>query len=203
MNSGRKTHCFFSIASSVSAFWTSTQSNLWHSLPAKMKIIPALVHVPGDRFSVKSMFACYELNLAQRKLHAIASKGWLRENTRKKYSVNLHTVVMRRTFIPLLQRKASAFPCQVLLEDFGSSVKRYIPYYSADTLIAASLSHDVIISSARCCMSLPTSQCGGQFHYTSGLWQETGNRNSQILCCGCLFFWGAGMLFYFLNLSFG
>lgn len=29
MNSCRKPHCFFSIASSVSAFWTSIQSNLW------------------------------------------------------------------------------------------------------------------------------------------------------------------------------
>lgn len=32
-------------------------------------------------------------------------------------------MVMRRTFIPLLQRKASAFSCQVLLEDFWSFCK--------------------------------------------------------------------------------
>lgn len=95
---------------------------------------------------------------------------------------------MRRTFIPLLQRKASAFSCQVLREDFGSSVKQYIPYYSADTLIAASLSHDAIISNARCCMSVPTSQCVGQLHE-----QKLRNLLSWFVCffvgmC-CLILW--------------
>lgn len=192
MNSGRKPHCFFSVASSVSAFWTSTQSNVWHSPLAKNTMILALVYAPRDYFDCEEHVCMHKRNLAWRKWHAHTNTPLptmvINIKYKEKYSGNLKVCGNEKDFYTPVAEKG---------------IRLFLPSAAGGLWIFCEAIYTLLFRRySHCCQ--PFTQCNylqRQMLYVtphqsvcgSASWTET--QKSFVVVC-LFFLWGCVVLFY-------